>query len=110
MHDAAEAVVVVDRVVLGAAVVPEGERSHPPGEAAGELRFHLVLEQELQERRAFRVRHAAETRGMRHVHIQRLAAGLGVGAHQRVLRIGLDPFVSVLGAHAPHRRLRSLRA
>src|SRR5690606_33935833 len=37
MHHAAVAVVVVQRVVLRATVVPEGDRARPPAEAAGEL-------------------------------------------------------------------------
>src|SRR6516165_596197 len=41
VHDPAEAVIVVDRVVLGAAIVPEGKRAHLPAEAAGEFRALL---------------------------------------------------------------------
>ena len=45
VHDAAETVVVVDRVVLDTAVVPNGKRPRLPAKAAGEFRPGLVLEQ-----------------------------------------------------------------
>ena len=45
VHDAAVAVIVVDRIVQRAAVVPERDRAGAPIEAAGELRPGLVLEQ-----------------------------------------------------------------
>src|SRR5271165_5627408 len=45
VHDAAEAVVIVDRVVLGAAIVPEGERARLPAKAAGKFRALLMGEQ-----------------------------------------------------------------
>ena len=44
VHQAPMAVVVVDRVVLRAAVVPQRDRARSPGEAAGELGPHLVPE------------------------------------------------------------------
>src|SRR5690242_17039383 len=48
VHDAAIAVVIVDRVVLRATVVPECDRADFPAEAAGEFRTLLVGEQILQ--------------------------------------------------------------
>src|SRR6185436_15049480 len=42
VHQAAVAVVVVDRIVLRAAVVPQRDRSGLPRKTAGELRPHLV--------------------------------------------------------------------
>jgi hypothetical protein len=45
MHDPAESVVLVDGVVLGAAIVPEGERARLPAETAGELATDLMREQ-----------------------------------------------------------------
>src|SRR3546814_4009651 len=50
VHDPPGAVQVVDGVMHGAAVVPEGERALAPAEAAGELRTRRRAEQELQER------------------------------------------------------------
>src|SRR3546814_7382121 len=80
---------LVDRIVLGAAVVPERHRALLPAEAAGELRLHLVAEQEFQDRRALLLGHALEMRGVGEVHVERLAARLGVGAHRRVPRAEL---------------------
>ena len=85
MHHPPVAVVVVDRVVLGAAVVPEGERADFPVEAAGELRLHLVAEEVVEERRAFLLGHAAEADGVAEVDVERLASGLGMRAHHRML-------------------------
>jgi hypothetical protein len=42
MHDPAESVVIVDGVVLGAAIVPEGEGARLPAETAGELGTDLM--------------------------------------------------------------------
>src|SRR5438128_797481 len=42
VHDAAVPGVIVDGVVLGAAIVPERERARAPAEAAGELRTDLM--------------------------------------------------------------------
>src|SRR5215471_4602263 len=50
VHDAALALVVVDRVMLGAAIVPERDRADLPAEAAGEFRTLVVREQILQQR------------------------------------------------------------
>src|SRR6266581_8910478 len=86
MHYAPMAVVVVDGIVLAAAVVPERERAGAPLEAAGEFRLHLVAEQELQQRRALFLGHAGKARGVRGVDIQRLAPGLRMRAHHGVLR------------------------
>jgi hypothetical protein len=77
-------VTVIHRVVQNAAVVPECNAISVPGEAAGEFRLHLVREQEVEDRRAFLVGHADDAGGVRHVHEQRLAAGLGVRANDGV--------------------------
>src|SRR5438132_1103415 len=45
VHDASMTVIVVDRVVLDAAVVPQQQRPRVPAEAAGELRPYRVLPQ-----------------------------------------------------------------
>jgi hypothetical protein len=82
-HHPPKPVIVIHRVVLHAAVVPERDGVGLPHEAAGELRLHLVRKQELQQRRAFFVGHAGDAGGVRHVHVQRLAAGLGVRAGER---------------------------
>jgi len=55
VHHAAEAVVVVDRGVLGAAIVPEGERVLLPAKAVGEFRALLMREQIIQQRGTLRL-------------------------------------------------------
>jgi hypothetical protein len=52
MHDPAGPVVIVDGVVLGAAIVPEGEGAGLPAETAGELRTDLMREQVIEKRLA----------------------------------------------------------
>src|SRR5262245_27792113 len=64
VHDAAESVIVVDGIVLRAAVVPERERAGLPAIAAGELRLHLMAEQEIKQRRALLHREALELGGV----------------------------------------------
>src|SRR5688572_21049834 len=85
VHQAAMAVVVVHRIVLRAAVVPQGERADLPGEPTGKFRSDLVLEEEIQKRRALLLGHATEARGVREVHVERLASGLGMRAYHRML-------------------------
>jgi hypothetical protein len=64
VHDAAEAVMVVDRIVQCAVVVPERQRADALVEAVGKFGPGLVLEQKVQERRAPR----------RHAILRRIAA------------------------------------
>src|SRR5713101_4902973 len=84
MHDAAMPMVVIDRVVLGRAVVPKGERSGRPAKATGEFRPHLVAEEKIEERRAFRLAHAFETNRVGGIDIERLAPGLRMRANHRM--------------------------
>src|SRR3546814_11456140 len=65
------------------------------------LRLHLVAEQEFQDRRALLLGHALEMRGVGEVHVERLAARLGVGAHRRVQRAELVDLEA--GGRALHR-------
>src|SRR5258708_5997462 len=85
MHDAAMPVIVVDRIVLGRAIVPEGERSRRPAEAASEFRPHLVAEEEIEQRCALRLAHALEADGVGDIDVERLAAGFGMRADDRML-------------------------
>ena len=99
MHDEPEAVVVVDRVVLHAAVVPESDGMRLPDKATGEFRLDLVFEQEAQQWRAFFVGHPLDPGGVRNIDVKRLATGLRMGPHHRVLgavffrRLGLAAFL-----------------
>src|SRR6185437_3390618 len=76
VHDAAIAVIVVDRVVLRRAIVPEGERTCLPVEAAGEVGLHLVAEEEVEDRRALLLAHADKAQRVAAIDVERLAAGL----------------------------------
>ena len=49
MHDSAESVVIVNRIVLDAAIVPEGERARLPAETASELGTDLMREQVIEK-------------------------------------------------------------
>ena len=81
---AAKAVVVVERVVLDAAVVPQRQRAGLPAETAGEFGPRLVREEEVEQRRAFGLGHPGKAERVAALDIERLAAGLGMGAHDRV--------------------------
>ena len=99
-HAAAEAVVVVDRVVLGGAVVPERDGARLPAEAAGELRLDLVGEQVGEQGSALRLGPAGEAGGVGGVDVKRLTAGFGMGADDRVLGgvVALDLGAAILDA------------
>ena len=60
MHAPALAVVVVERAVLGAAVVPDRQGADLPAEAAGELRLHRMGPQEIDDRPRLGVLEAVE--------------------------------------------------
>src|SRR3569832_1231338 len=85
MHDAALSMIIVDRVVLGRAIVPEGERARRPAETAGEFRPHLMMEEEIAQRRALRLAHVLEANGMRDVDVKRLAPCFRVHADNGML-------------------------
>src|SRR5215213_707970 len=60
MHDPAIAIVVVQGIVLYAAIVPKCDRTRLPAEAACVLRPDRVLEKKSQERAAFLDGHILE--------------------------------------------------
>src|SRR5256885_3254561 len=84
-HAAALAVIVVDRRVLRAAVVPDGERPRLPAHAAGEFRPRLVRLQEFDQRPALRFAHVLEPDRVRPGKVKRFAPGLGMRTHHRML-------------------------
>src|SRR6516165_10792784 len=84
MHDPAESVVIVDGVVLGAAVVPEGEGARLPAETAGELGTDLMREQVIEKGLALLHGPALEMSGVSGVDLERPPARLGVRADHRV--------------------------
>jgi hypothetical protein len=61
VHHAAEAVIVVNRIVERATIVPERQRADAPIEAAGEFGLGLVLKQEIEQWRTFGLGHILET-------------------------------------------------
>src|SRR4051812_16606630 len=89
VHRPGEAVVVVDRIVHGAAVVPQGERTDAPPEATRELRPHRMLEQIAQQRAALVLGHVDEAGGVRDVDVQRFAAGFGMRTNDGMYRLEL---------------------
>src|SRR5260370_8380455 len=77
---------VFDREVLGAAIVPHGERDGRPTDPAGKLGADGVGSKEVDERHALGLGHVGETNGMAAIEIERLAARGGVGADDPVQR------------------------
>src|SRR5688572_5715754 len=99
-HAAALAVIVVDRAVLRAAVVPDGERSRRPAHAAGEFRTRLVRLQEVDERAALLLAHVAKTDGVAAADVEGLAPGVGMRAYRRVLGLVLIGALHVVDLHS----------
>src|ERR1700730_2374522 len=89
MHDSLLAMVIVDGVVLDAAIVPERDRVRTPAEPAGELRARRMAIEIIEEGRALRLGHVRKTNGECPVDKQRLAAGLGMASYDRVLDLSL---------------------
>src|SRR5437870_9766272 len=84
VHEALEAGVLVHGVVLGAAVVPEGDGARLPLKAARKLRLHLMLPEILEERPTLLRRPALEVRRVSDVDVERPAPRLWVRADHRV--------------------------
>src|SRR5690242_14467691 len=78
MHQAAFAMIVVDGKVPGRAIVPEGDRALAPLEAGVELRLCGVGIEIIEQGPAFVFGPAFEMCREGRVHIERLAAGLGM--------------------------------
>src|SRR5712691_11690917 len=95
--------IIPHRVVLDAAVVPEGDRVLAPAEAALEQRVGHVLVEVAQDAVALVARDAVDVAGEALVDVERFLAGHRVGAHDRVVGIGVallvfDPEIGVLAA------------
>src|SRR5260370_28764759 len=69
VHDAPVAVIIVDRIVLRAAIVPQRDRARLPTKAAGEFRARRSLEQINEDGRAFLLGHVPEAPRVTEVHI-----------------------------------------
>ena len=81
MHDSLEPVIVIDRVVLGAAVVPHGHRSHSPLEPTGKFWPRLVGEKIIEQRFAFCFGHILKTNRVTIIDEQHFPAGFRMSAH-----------------------------
>src|SRR5262245_26483851 len=95
-------VIVPHRVMLDAAVVPEGDRARLPAEAAVELRRLHVAEQHLEHRLALRARELDDPRGESPIHEQRASPRDGMRADHGMLRprkhlaLVLDPVAAAV--------------
>src|SRR6185369_6543645 len=93
--------VVPDGAMLGAAVIPEGDRMLAPVEAHLPLGALDVLEQELEQRIALHRRQIVDVRGLAAIDVDELAAGPGMHRDDRVRAHGIDglrALVEELGA------------
>src|SRR5262249_24893922 len=99
MHAAALAVVIVYRTVLGAAIIPDRHRADFPAKPAGKFGLHRMRLEKVDNWASLSRREAVE-RLCVVADIERLAAGLRVGAHERVGGLGLEVAgVANLGRH-----------
>src|SRR5207248_1410572 len=99
-HATSLTMVIVHREVLRATVVPHRERARRPAHAAGEFRPRLLLLQELDERAALRLGHALQADGVAAADVERLASGIGMGAHDGMLGLVLLGAIGVVHFHA----------
>jgi len=82
--------VVPQGEMLGAAVVPKGDGVLGPAEAHLKFRPLLMAVEKIQQRLAFGGFQSVDAGGEAGVHIRRLTARLGMGAHHRMLGAGID--------------------
>src|SRR5919204_5740741 len=99
-HAPALAVIIIHCEVLCAAVVPDRERARRPLHAASELGPRLMFLQKLDQRPALGFAHVFKTDRMTAAEVQRLAPGVGMRAHNGMLRLVLFRAVGVVHLHA----------
>jgi len=73
--------------VHGAAIVPHHEIMHPPAMRVDELPLRRMGDQLIDERAAFRLRHAKDAAGVRG-EVKRLSSGFRIGAHHHLRHRG----------------------
>ena len=106
--------IIPGRQMLHAAVVPERERILAPSEAALKFWVSAMLVEEVQEGIAFRSLQADDVVGETAVNVNAFAAGVGVGADNRMFgslifaALGapdllVAPYVHLAGVHGDHR-------
>lgn len=100
VHYPALAMIIVQRIVLHAAIVPERDRALLPAEAAGEFRPDRVLPEEVQQWPALLDRHVLEADREIAVDVEAFPEGHGMGAHHRMLGLAMRR----LAAQNVHRR------
>src|SRR5437899_2714439 len=83
MHAPTLARVIVERAVLGAAVVPDRQRTNLPAESAGKLWLNGMRHQKIENR--LRLGGLETVERLRVIaYVERFAAGLRVGPHKRM--------------------------
>src|SRR5262249_62197649 len=88
MHTPPLARIIVERAMLGAAVVPDRQRTNLPAESAGKLRLHGMRHQKIENRPRPRAPEPFDR--LRIIaYVERFAAGLRMGAPKRVRRFRL---------------------
>src|SRR3954466_13163090 len=85
MHDPAMTIVIIQGIVLYAAIVPKRDGTRLPAEAARVFRPDGVLEEKLQQGTAFLDGHILEADREVPIDVQAFPACLRVGADNRVL-------------------------
>src|SRR5262245_44532418 len=99
MHTPPLARIIVERAMLGAAVVPDRQRTNLPAESAGKLRLHGMSHQKIENRPRLGAPEPFER--LRVIaYVERFAAGLRMGAHKRMRGFRLHVAgVAHLGCH-----------
>src|SRR5262245_44879398 len=83
MHTPPLARIIVERAMLGAAVVPDRQRTNLPAESAGKLRLHGMRHQKIENRPRLGAPEPVERLRMI-ASVERLSAGLRMGARKRM--------------------------
>ncbi len=99
MHHPELALVVVERGVQRAAVVPDAEGVRGPAVADLELRLGHDPDQVVQDRLGLRLGHVLELGHEARVDVEDLAAGLRMGPHHRVQALVVDHLALLVGHH-----------
>ena len=107
MHQPPLPMIIIDRVMLNAPIIPERNTPNLPPKPARELGTHLMPEQKVEQRPALLLAPPLKPRRMRDIDVQRPPARLRVRPHDGVRRLVaprrarargvLDPVLARLG-------------
>src|SRR5215831_10338629 len=99
MHTPPLARIIVECAMLGAAVVPDRQRTNLPAESAGKFRLHGMRHQKIENRPRLDALEPFER--LRVIaYVERFTAGLRMGAHKRMRGFRLHVAgVAYLGCH-----------